>query len=54
MNILSVDVGTTAMKIGVFQEDGNDWVLVLDDASAGFPAPGSDDSDRSENNNTVK
>jgi sugar (pentulose or hexulose) kinase len=28
MNILSVDVGTTAMKIGVFQEDGNDLKCV--------------------------
>ena len=28
MNILSVDVGTTAMKIGVFQEDGDDLKCV--------------------------
>jgi len=28
MNILSVDVGTTAMKMGVFEEDGEDITLI--------------------------
>ena len=28
MKILSVDIGTTAMKMGVFEEDGDDLNLI--------------------------